>query len=358
MPISDVLLAFTNCNNDPIAICDIFEETPIEKRLELDALVLQQFGCGISQLYYRETKCVASLYFDFENSLPKKFEDTELEYEHGQILDYQIRTASITSFNDEPELILNRIINHNTTPHIVTQNQECIHGVDNATERQDTINATERQEIMQQDEELSEMGQLCLEPDITCRTEEQAVHGIMGQIDVSLSHDDRSSHSGVDPTTSRELEVIHPTSPTYSPYDYPPTRRRANKSPSPLLQNMNVQNVANTPYPSFIRKERRSRFSNPQVEENVNGEFQLRYIQSKRRKTDDIIIFEMKHQGMTAYITTNMSSAIELSRQHSNSDPIRFGTYNFICIEMTADKAKRFACWLYSQIKDGHLSLF
>ncbi|CAG9577522.1 unnamed protein product [Danaus chrysippus] len=311
MPISDVLSAFHANKHDPVKICDIFEETPIEERQLLNSLVKQQFGCHMPQLYYNVTKCIASLNFDFEFLIPRKFDVEQITLEDRQIIDYQIHGSYFiniaTGLSHDIDQHVDIIMI--TTPQNGMQNREC----ETVTLMEDPV-----MEIVETNP-----------PDGT----DVAKIVEMGQ-NASLNCEQRVA-----------LALALCTSPIDDPG--PPE-----ELPHKLNSTRNDESVVTSP--STVRKQRISRFTLPRAERSAAGEFRLQYY---KRKTDDIVIYEVEHQGMIAHITTNITCALELAKTHVGSHTIKLGIYNFICPNNTAELARNYAYWLYCQITDGHLNL-
>lgn len=361
MPISDVLSAFIACNNDPAKICDLFEETPLEKRALLNTIVKDSLGLEITTLYNQVTQCAISLYFDFENSIPSRCEALEIENENGQIFDSEMtgysnvetttaRTPQYETRNESVNATVFMEIEHGINrcqiekPTKGQMNQrtllECSHHIIVEEQPQDAELQREPQEFRAQ-----QASQTVMQP-----MSPETVRRLYGETSSSYMTEE-SQVVQILPSLTQNSQIVQ-----HTPLDSPRTLGDHDRP-----QKRVEQNVA----PPLIRKIRQSRFCTPRNIEcaaGVNVEssettFTLAALHHKRRKTDDVIIYDVVHNGIRALITINANTALQLVRDNDGAPAFKFGTYNFVCPSVKEQLAHQYASWLFSQIEGGHLNL-
>lgn len=314
MPISDVLSAFLKCQDDPNAICDLFEETPLEKRTQLDSLVKSKYNITVSDLYYRTTKCVASLHFNFDSSIPSRFEDDVYEkiLDDGLILD-----RDMTGYRHDDTIIQNPQIRtpcRESANVVTTMMDLSIHPENFAMECQNST-------PLRGDVQIHANAAMIVEHGDVCYSSPTLI------IPTGLVEEPQSSGECFSGYEDKE-DLQSPPKKTTAPSSV--TRRRVSTYTSIRRQN---------------------------ADDEDQTAFDIKYVACKRRKTDDIIIDEINHQGMIIFVTKNLDAALEIAKEHPGSHSMKLATLNFICPNQRPADAQRYAYWLYGQIQDGHLRL-
>lgn len=336
MPISDVLSAFELIQHDPQRVCDLFEETPLEKRVQLNHLVKLRFNLSMSQLYYKVTQCVASLHFDFDNSIPQKFENDAFEriLSDGQILDREM--TGYCHVDEELE-----------TPQLRTpmgESMDVVASVEHQAEVPHSPNYLPPPEfLIAMDSESIQYRRVFL-AQVAAKQQliaAQLDSGVSDFNSLTLAHETPNES-----TTLNVLPVVHED------------ERAGCHQVTPAIGR---SRIIKTTDPSKVRRHCISRFTSvsqprPDTSDDENA-FDIKHVTSKRRRTDDIIIDEVNHQGLTAYVTSNLETAIQLAKEYPGSKCIKLASLNFICPNQTHVTAQQYALWLYSQIEDGHLKL-
>lgn len=206
MPIVDVVREFNSVKHDALKVCDLFEETALEDRTVLNELVKQAFGIDIPSLYYRETRCYAPLNFDFDSSIPNRFDDgDEIIRSDGQIFDKDILVYSAVRTNVDYNHCLQRVqsLTIDTSHYVGVISDDEYH----------TNNEIENLRAIEEPEMLIDHSEPILESDTIQGSQVAQIENSPNRIEIIGGQNEETSCCEVQPT---ELPVA-PLSPSYHP---------------------------------------------------------------------------------------------------------------------------------------------
>lgn len=334
----DLIRRFHAVKHDADQLCDLFEETPLEKRILLNDLVLQEFGITMPQFYFNTTQCIVTLYFNFEISFPVKFDKDTLEIikEDGQIIDGEI--PFLNQVNNEPNELVQRFSLLETD---LRQLQEITPQLNQRSDKNQNINVLASEVLLQEDLTNEEMS-----------TDDEPT---IQQTDVentrSAGDYRRFIDSSITPTIPENIrqdsiEVPQVASNTYQNF--------TNLQDEMHTQLESCVNVSKRTIQKYVHSGKRVATEEASTSQN---QFMMEYLSSKRRKTDDIIIVDVTYKSAQVFITNNKQAAHSIIADKVNAHVNIFGGIHFICCNINQTDAIQLTQWLYSLCMDGHLKV-
>lgn len=321
--------------NDYDKLCDLFEESQISERDELNSLFLKHFNCDIVAFYFIHTRCGIDLYYDFDHNIPlgSDPEDFDLYVPFGTY-----ETASI--------MPLEQMIVDDVEDMCAQLEVQSVHEAPSQIQDHPTLSS------VQYESQPSEV-EIILSP---------------------VQHESYPNNAEIRVLVNQGLIVedhIHnvmPQSPSSEKYREYVTSlhtedgdmQNSNAIGTMLAEDPKCQNLENVGSSIAIAKSRRFSFSHgttekmPSVDERAV--FHFEQLKWKRRKLDDVKFVDVTYCNTQVFITRSVMIALHLTREYA-AFSCKLGDISFVCLCTDTIYARNLAMWLFSQVEQGRLRI-
>lgn len=301
-------------------ICDLFEESQISERDELDKIVSSHFNHGIVAFYFIHTGCGVDLYYDFEYNIPllSDPEDFDLYVSTGTL-----ETAEIIPIVQTEHMIVDDVIQ-------VCQRLESQSLTNLDPSQMTSSNSSQVNSSNNNHEKCHNDVEHSTSLIIMNVVEEEEPTSFGSNDNRTSEHTERNGDKG----SNDGLSIVG--TPTYS--QEAQALRESTRSHSRLRR----------VFPARTSKRRSL------SEEKII--FNFEQLKWKRRKLDDVQFMDVDYCTTNVFVTRSVTTALHLSREYS-SFSCKLGDISFVCRTQDQKYARDLSMWLFSQIETGYLQI-